>query len=791
MARKPLRESPRPVNRHNRIFRDSAVSIWEGDISALRALIEKWKASGISDLRAHLVGHPRLLKQAISAITIIDVNPQTLRLYEARKKSDLIGPLTRLLEAKSVSAFTDLIMAVAEGRGELQVEGFGRALSGHRLGLLARICIPPENEPSATMLASVIEMSGIRMARDGTGRETPEKNVEDERQGLQTLIDLLPDAIFLKDREGRFTLANKAVADIMSAGSPADLIGKTDREFYPREMSEEFQADERVVLDEGKALINKVEPKPVRGVLRWIITRKVPLRDHEGRITGLVGISRDVTDQRQAEAALSRERTYLATLMDTLPDYIYFKDTKSRFLLTNRAHASAFRLRDPAEAIGKSDFDFFTIEHAQAAFNDEQRIIQTGDPIIDLEEKETWPDRPDTWVSTTKLPLRDEEGKVIGTLGLSRDITKRRQIEEKNVRLASMVEYSKDAIIGVDLEDLVTSWNRGAEKVFGFDSAEMIGKPITTLITPETEAKLPTMKEALIQRGRVQQFESMVTRKDGRQIFVSSTLSLINDAQNRIIGTTLISRDVTEQKALQAQVIRAQRLESLGTLAAGIAHQFNNINAAIKGYLDVLMQEEDLSPSVISYTREALKGVQRSVEITDRLQSFTSASQAGAELLQLDELVPTIIPLLEKQAAETGASIRLELKDRARVRASRATVSFVITSLLSNSLHALLDRPVREITIRTLTASGFASLEVKDTGCGISAENLPRIFTPFFTTKGEWATPMSPQSRVKGIGLSLSVCQSSVAEQGGWIEVESVPGAGATFRVWLPAAPSE
>jgi PAS domain S-box-containing protein len=616
-------------------------------------------------------------------------------------------------------------------------------------------------------------------------------NHEEERDLLRTLVDNLPDLVFLKDREHRFTVANKAVADIMSAGNPANLIGKTDSDFYPREMAEEYVADERAVLDKGETIINKIEPKQVGGVHRWILTSKLPLRDHEGKITGLIGISREITDQKRAEMALSREHTYLTTLMDTLPDYVYFKDTQCRLLLTNKAHARAFRLRDPSEAVGKSDFDFFTIEHAQAAYDGEQRIIRTGEPIIDLEEKETWPDRPDTWVSTTKMPLKDEEGKVIGTFGVSRDITRRRQVEEKNVRLAAMVEYSKDAIIGVDLKDLVTSWNRGAEKVFGFSASEMIGKPITTLITAETEAGLPTMKDALIQRGSVQQSESTVRRKDGKQIFVSSTLSLIHDAENKIIGTTLISRDVTEQKALQAQVIRAQRLESLGTLAAGIAHQFNNINAVIKGYLDVIMQEGGLPSSVFSYTKEALKGVQRSVEITDRLQGLSSASHAGLENIRLDEFVPTLIPLIGTQAAEGGASIHLELQEGARVRVNRSMLSFVITSLLSNALHSLLDRPTREITLRTMTASGFICLELKDTGCGISAENLPRIFTPFFTTKGEWAAPQSPQARVKGVGLSLSVCQSTVAENGGWIEVESVSDAGSTFRVWLPAAPSE
>jgi PAS domain S-box-containing protein len=744
------------------------------DITALRVMILEWKSAGIIDLRACLGGHPRLLARAIRSMTVVDVNNETLRLYEARTQRELKGPV----EPADADTAADMIASIAEGRESLSFEAAGRTVHGRRLELLVRLHIPTAKAPSRMLLVHVIDI---------TERKALQVKLENERDLLRTLIDSIPEGVFLKDSEGRFTLANTAVATIMSAGDPANLIGKTDRDFYPSGMADEFAEDERSLQDTGKAMIDKVEPKTVDGVLRWIITTKLPLRDREGRITATVGISRDVTDQRRAETALSRERTYLASLMETLPDHLYFKDLQSRFFLTNKALARMFRVSDPSDTVGKSDFDFFTAEHAQAAFDDEQQIIRTGEPLLDKEERETWPDRADTWVSTTKLPLRDEEGNVIGTMGVSRDITRRRQIEEKNLRLAAMVEYSNDAIIGIDLEDMVTSWNNGAEKVFGFSGSEMVGTSLASLITPETAQKMPGMKQNLLQQGRIQQWESVVTRKDGRQVTVSSTLSPIHDAESRIVGTTLISRDVTEQRALQVQVIRAQRLESLGTLAAGIAHQFNNINAAVKGYLDVVVMEKDLPPEALSYTREALKGVQRSVEITDRLQNFTSASHASLELIALTDLVPSIMPLLEQQIADGGVTIRLELIERAFVRVSRPTMSFVITSLLSNSLHALLDRPLREVTIRTLSASGFAALEVTDTGCGITEENLPRVFTPFFTTKGEWADSLSPQTRVKGIGLSLAVCQSTIAELGGWIEAESTVGTGSTFRVWLPA----
>ena len=150
----------------------------------------------------------------------------------------------------------------------------------------------------------------------------------------------------------------------------------------------------------------------------------------------------DLSQRKRTEDALSQERFLIETLMDHITDHIYFKDRRSRFIRINRAMAQRFKLGDPGEAIGKTDFDFFTAEHAQQAFDDEQEIIRTGKPIIDSEEKETWPDGSVSWVSTTKQCLRDDDGKIVGTFGISRDITPRKNAEEALARKAEELARS-------------------------------------------------------------------------------------------------------------------------------------------------------------------------------------------------------------------------------------------------------------------------------------------------------------------------------------------------------------
>jgi len=185
---------------------------------------------------------------------------------------------------------------------------------------------------------------------------------------------------------------------------------------------------------------------PIDGSVHRLRARSKAYRNKEGKPICATGVTWDVSERFDIENALARERFLLKTLMDNLPDHIYFKDRESRFIAVNRAAVAWFGLKDPAEALGKTDADLFAPEHAQAALRDEQTILRTGQPLVNREEKETWPDGRETWVSTTKLPLRDSDGHIIGTFGLSRDITVRKRAQEELAALARELRAKNEAL---------------------------------------------------------------------------------------------------------------------------------------------------------------------------------------------------------------------------------------------------------------------------------------------------------------------------------------------------------
>ncbi len=267
-----------------------------------------------------------------------------------------------------------------------------------------------------------------QLKREIAERQRAQEILRDSEALYYSLVENLPVHVLRKDLEGRFVFANRSFCELV--GKPfEEIVGRTDFDLFPEALARKFQADDGMVVRTGR-LLQTVEENRTNGEMRYVEVMKSPVRDAAGKIVGVQVVFWDVTDRKKAEAALEQERYLLHALMDNLPHNIYFKDASSRFIRINKALASGFRLHDATEALGRTDFDYFTPEHAQQAMTDEQEIMRTGQPVVDKEEKETWTNGHTTWALTTKMPLYDDQRHIVGTFGISRDITERKQAAE-------------------------------------------------------------------------------------------------------------------------------------------------------------------------------------------------------------------------------------------------------------------------------------------------------------------------------------------------------------------------
>ncbi len=237
-----------------------------------------------------------------------------------------------------------------------------------------------------------------------------------------SIVDGLSINLVLKDLEGKIVYANQHFLDYHH-WQLGEVLGKSDTQLFPADLAAKFLADDKLVIETGQVLHQFEQNQNADGSIYWAEVIKGPLHDADGRVAGVQVLFWDATERKKIEQALQVERHLLHTLLNNVPDSIYFKDHDSRFTRVSRSLIEKFGLPDQAALLGKTDADVFTTEHSQQARSDELSIMQTQQPMIGVVERETWPDRADTWSSTTKLPLRDPAGNVVGTFGISRDVT--------------------------------------------------------------------------------------------------------------------------------------------------------------------------------------------------------------------------------------------------------------------------------------------------------------------------------------------------------------------------------
>ncbi len=258
---------------------------------------------------------------------------------------------------------------------------------------------------------------------------------------LRQLMESVPDRIYFKDRQSRFVRNNLAHARSLGVASPEDCVGKTDADFFSREHAERAFMDEQVIIHTGRPIIAKIERLTMRdGKQGWASTTKMPWRDATGRIIGTFGLTRDVTDTKDAEEKLLQERNLLRTIIDHLPSRVYVKDLSSRYLINNQAHLRALGIESQDQARGRTTTDFFPGERGRQAIADDRKVLDTTQPIIDQEKSDFGAEGRTHWSLTTKVPLRDVRDRIVGIVGISHDITERKRIEQELQRRTAEME---------------------------------------------------------------------------------------------------------------------------------------------------------------------------------------------------------------------------------------------------------------------------------------------------------------------------------------------------------------
>ncbi|PIS46124.1 MAG: hypothetical protein COT22_01655 [Ignavibacteria bacterium CG08_land_8_20_14_0_20_37_9] len=294
-------------------------------------------------------------------------------------------------------------------------------------------------------------------------RKSIEEAFKNERLLLRTVINNIPDSIYCKDTESRKTLANLADINNSGAKSEEEILGKTDFDIFPKELAEGFFADDQQVIQTGVPVLDREEyVLNEKGQKEWLLTSKLPLKDEAGKIIGIVGIGRNITNRKRAEEALSNERTLLRTIIDLIPDAIYAKDSKGRKILANPKEVYLCGKENEKELLGKTDSDLHPDDKKKGFLEEDERILHSGDSILNIEGELIDKDGQLHWLLGSKVPLRDASGKIIGVVGVNHDITERKLHEKAlaktNEKLSKTVA-EKDKFFSIIAHDLRSPFN--------------------------------------------------------------------------------------------------------------------------------------------------------------------------------------------------------------------------------------------------------------------------------------------------------------------------------------------
>ena len=719
------------------------------------------------------------------AIALLREHPADLVLMDI----ELAGEMNGIETAAIISGFVDIPVVFLTGFSHEPLLEQAKVTAPY--GYLIKPV--PERE-----LAATLAMSLHRHALDRQLRKSQAALAESEAK-YRLLFENSPLGIFRTTLDGRALLVNAEMARMVGCDSPEVAIRdftNLSRQLYVEPgKREEFV---NLLRTHGEVRNFEYQGRKKNGDRIWIsMNARLSAYDktemHDGPV--IDGFVIDITERKNAEEALQKSEQWHRRYLLSSPLGIFSVDLQGRFTQINPA-ASQLSGYEEHELLNMSIADLHFKDDAATGLRHFQTALQRGRFQGEMPFRTKTGER--RWWAITAVKLSDDR-----VLGFCNDITERRRAEEElrmsETRYRELVENANSIILRMDSEGRLSFFNEYAQLFFGYAAENVLGRSVVGTIVPETDSAGRDLKAMIADIGQRPELyasnENENMRRDGTRVWVAWTNKPFYNEAGEVNEILCIGNDITERKQaeeekrqLQAQLLHAQKLEAIGTLAGGIAHDFNNILAAVIGYADMARENAAEGTMMAKDLNQILKAGHRAKDLVKQILAFSRQTKTEASILYPAVIVKEVVKLLRPSLPSTIAIESVIDQQAGPVLIDPTQLHQILMNLCTNAFHAMeekggaLSLSLKKVsfdasTLPTAASPGdYIELAVGDNGTGIPEDVRHRIFDPFFTTKGAG----------KGTGMGLSIIHGLVGASNGFIVVDSTPGQGSVFRVYLP-----
>ena len=685
------------------------------------------------------------------------------------------------------------------------------------LHVLRQFGISPENAPSHTVFINnddVVDMPygheliiGILifillilavLGASGTFvvRRTAEKALVKSEKHLSTVYEAADNVAFITtDLQGEDSviLSFSPGAEKIFGYTSEEVVGEKVAILHMAGASRDFRGVQDILKEKGTGYSGEEQLVRKGGETFPALINVHPVFDENGEVVEALGVSIDITERKKAEDKLFESEEKFRAIFNNAPEmYASVSPRDDTILMCNETllQKTGFQRE---ELVGAKCFDLYSQDCRKELLIAFQEFLDTG-YILDRELVLQRKDGSRLNVSLNVKAVRDEQGDLLYTISSWRDISARKMIEEERDRLISAIEQAAESIVIADTNGIMQYVNPAFEKITGYTSEEAIGQNVELIRSSAQPGEYHEDVWATINSGAIWTGALVNRKKDGTLFTEEAVISPVRDPSGRIVSYVAVKRDITKEIKLEEQLRQAQKLESVGRLAGGVAHDYNNALSVVMGFTQVAMNKVEKGSPVYTNLEQVIVAAQRAADVTKQLLAFARKQTIDPVVLDLNSSISDILKMLSHLLGEDIQLVWKPARELNRIEMDPSQVDQILANLCINARDAI--DGVGRIQIETsnvtfdkdfckdkagVVPGSYVHLSIVDNGSGMSSEVMDNIFEPFFTTKGV----------DEGTGLGLATVYGIVKQNRGFINVASEEGTGTVFNIYFPAREGE